>query len=38
MGYKRTTENYLDSFEKDIKKEYAGILSSFKRNKPIEVV
>lgn len=35
---KRTTENYLDSFEKDIKKEYAGILSSFKRNHAVEVI
>ncbi len=35
---KRTTENYLDSFEKEIKKEYAGILSSFKRNQTAEVI
>ncbi|MBD0353368.1 MAG: tyrosine-type recombinase/integrase, partial [Flavisolibacter sp.] len=27
---KRTTENYLGSFEKEIKKEYAGKLTSFK--------
>ena len=27
---KRTTENCLDSFEKEIKKEYAGKLTSFK--------
>ena len=26
---KKTTENYLDSFMKDIKKEYAGFLTSF---------
>ncbi|MGN6165576.1 MAG: tyrosine-type recombinase/integrase, partial [Flavisolibacter sp.] len=27
----RTTENYLDSFGREVKKEYAGLLSSFKR-------
>lgn len=27
----RTTENYLDSFEKEVKKEYASKLSAFKR-------
>lgn len=26
----KTTENYLDSFEKEIKKEYASRLTSFK--------
>jgi integrase len=28
---KKTTENYLDSFEKEMKKEYAGMLAPFKR-------
>lgn len=28
----QTTENYLDSFEKDVKKEYAGKLVAFKRS------
>ena len=27
---KRTTENYLDSFEKEVKKEFAGKLVAFK--------
>ncbi len=27
----RTTENYLDSFEKDVKKEFAGKLTAFKQ-------
>jgi integrase/recombinase XerD len=27
---KRTTENYLDSFSKEVKKEYAGMLNAFK--------
>ncbi len=28
---KRTTENYLDSFEKEIKKEFAAKLAAFKK-------
>ena len=31
---KKTTENYLDSFENEIKKEFAGKLISFKRQSP----
>jgi integrase/recombinase XerD len=27
----RTTENYLDSFEKDVKREFAGKLTAFKQ-------
>lgn len=27
---KRTTENYLDSFENEVKKEYSEVLTSFK--------
>ncbi len=27
---KKTTENYLDGFENDVKKEYAGVLTAFK--------
>lgn len=30
----RTTENYLDSFGREIKKEYAGMLSFFKKIRP----
>ncbi len=29
---KRTTENYLDSFEYEVKKEFASLLTSFKNN------
>ncbi len=29
---KKTTENYLDSFGKEIKKQYADMLVSFKKN------
>lgn len=29
---KKTTENYLDSFENAVKKEYAGMLTAFKEN------
>ncbi len=29
---KRTTENYLDSFEKEVKKEFAGMLTAFKKD------
>lgn len=29
---KRTTENYLDSFEKEVKKEFANKLTAFKQN------
>ena len=28
----KTTENYLDSFEKEVKKEFAQRLTSFKNN------
>jgi integrase len=31
----RTTENYLDSFENDVKKQFAGKLSAFKTEIPI---
>ena len=27
---KKTTENYLDSFENSVKKEFAGMLTTFK--------
>jgi integrase/recombinase XerD len=30
----KTTENYLDTFEKEIKKEFAGKLVSFKKPPP----
>jgi ABC-type transporter MlaC component len=29
--YKRTTENYLDSFENEVKKQYAQNLVAFKK-------
>ena len=29
---KKTTENYLNSFEAEVKKEFAQMLASFKRN------
>lgn len=32
----KTTENYLDSFEKEVKKEYAGRLVAFKKNQFID--
>ncbi|GAA0564451.1 site-specific recombinase XerD [Chitinophaga japonensis] len=35
---KSTTENYLDSFEKDVKKEFAGKLISFKKTTPPEKI
>ena len=38
LGYSdiKTTENYLDSFEKEIKKEYASRLTSFKDEKLLD--
>ena len=32
---KRTTENYLDSFDKEIKKEYANNLLAFKEDRQV---
>ncbi len=32
---KKTTENYLDSFSKEVKKEFAGLLASFKTNEQV---
>ncbi len=34
---KRTTENYLDSFEKEIKKEFSAKLSAFKKEGACQV-
>jgi site-specific recombinase XerD len=32
---KSTTENYLDSFENEVKKKYSNLLGTFKNNQPI---
>ncbi|HEX4373574.1 MAG TPA: tyrosine-type recombinase/integrase, partial [Puia sp.] len=32
---KSTTENYLDSFENEIKKKYSNLLGTFKNNQPV---